>query len=333
MNNTFNPPASVGFVGLGQMGYPMARNLARAGFRLHVADANPAALQRFAAEVDCDIPADLRALGAACEVVITMLPNGKVVREVMLGAASRDNGNGSDATADSGSVIADGLASGSLLIDMSSSSPTGTAELGATLAKRGIGCIDAPVSGGVKKALDGSLAIMVGGEPALLDRARPVLDAMGKQIFATGPLGSGHAMKALNNYVSAAGLAAAIEAVLAGNRFGIDPEVVVRVLNASTGRNNSTENKFSQLILSRAFNGGFSLGLMVKDLRTALEVASATGTPSPLGEVCLDLWSRAEQELGGQVDHTAVVRYWEKLAGSELHAQDGTGAPTATAVK
>lgn len=146
---------------------------------------------------------------------------------------------------------------------------------------------------------------------------------MGAQIFETGLLGSGHAMKALNNYVSAAGLAAAIEAVLAGSQFGLDPEVVVRVLNASTGRNNSTENKFSQLIRSRAFNGGFSLALVVKDLRTALEVAAASGTPAPFGEVCLDLWARAEKELGGQVDHTAVVQYWERLVGCELHANCG----------
>jgi 3-hydroxyisobutyrate dehydrogenase len=136
---------------------------------------------------------------------------------------------------------------------------------------------------------------------------------MGKQIFATGPLGSGHAMKALNNYVSAAGLAAAAEAVLAGSRFGLDPRTIVGILNVSTGRNNSTENKFPQFILPRTFGSGFSLGLMVKDLRTALDVAHATGTPAPLAESVVDTWAEAEKLLGGQADHTAVVQYWEKL--------------------
>lgn len=297
MPNPLSPPERIGFVGLGQMGAPMARNLARAGFKLAVADASAEAVKRLAAEVSCEAPASLASLGAACRVVITVLPDGKAVREVVL--------------------VMD-LARESLVIDMSSSSPVGTRELGRALAERGVALVDAPVSGGVKKAIDGSLSIMAGGDAATVERVRPILAAMGKQIFLTGPLGSGHAMKALNNYVSAAGLAAAAEAVLAGSRFGLDPAAMVAILNASTGKNNSTENKFPQFVLSRAFNSGFSLGLMVKDLRTALDVAHATGTPAPLGEACVEAWARAEQLLGGQADHTAVVKYWERLAGSEI---------------
>jgi 3-hydroxyisobutyrate dehydrogenase len=297
MPNPLSPPERIGFVGLGQMGAPMARNLARAGFKLAVADASAEAVRRLAAEVSCEAPASLASLGAACRVVITMLPDGKAVREVVL--------------------VMD-LARESLVIDMSSSSPVGTRELGRALAERGVALVDAPVSGGVKKAIDGSLSIMAGGDAATVERMRPILAAMGKQIFLTGPLGSGHAMKALNNYVSAAGLAAAAEAVVVGSRFGLDPAAMVAILNASTGKNNSTENKFPQFVLSRAFNSGFSLGLMVKDLRTALDVAHATGTPAPLGEACVEAWARAEQLLGGQADHTAVVKYWERLAGSEI---------------
>lgn len=292
-----SPPERIGFIGLGQMGAPMVRNLARAGFQVAVADANAQAVARIHAEVACEAPASLAALGAGCRVAITMLPDGNAVREVLL---------------------AMNLPRDAIVIDMSSSSPMGTRELGRVLAERGVALVDAPVSGGVKKAVDGSLSIMAGGDPATIERVRPVLAAMGKQIFLTGPLGSGHAMKALNNYVSAAGLAAAAEAVLAGNRFGLDPAAIVAILNASTGKNNSTENKFPQFVLSRAFNSGFSLGLMVKDLRTALDVAHATGTPAPLGEACVEAWARAEQLLGGQVDHTAVVKYWERLAGSEI---------------
>jgi 3-hydroxyisobutyrate dehydrogenase len=170
----------------------------------------------------------------------------------------------------------------------------------------------------VRKAEDATLAVMVGGEARTVERCRPVLESMGKQIFLTGPLGSGHAMKALNNYVSAAGLAAAVEAVLAAARFGLDPGNVVDVLNASTGMNNSTLNKFHRFILSRAFDSGFSLDLMVKDLKTALEVARSSGTPAPLAQACVDAWSEAQAALGPGLDHTAVVRYWERLSGTEL---------------
>ena len=178
--------------------------------------------------------------------------------------------------------------------------------------------LDAPVSGGVRKAADATLSIMVGGDAHSIARCRPILEAMGRQIFLTGPLGSGHAMKAINNYVSAAGLVAAAEGVLAAQRFGLDPGNVVDILNASTGMNNSTLNKFHQFILSRAFDSGFSLELMVKDLKTALEVARSTGSPAPLAEACLEAWTGAQAALGPGLDHTAVVRHWEKLAGTEL---------------
>jgi 3-hydroxyisobutyrate dehydrogenase len=303
-SEALKPPARVGVVGLGLMGVPMARNLHQAGFRLAVFDTNPQAVRDFCeGRPDVLAPPGLRPLAQACEAVITMLPNGAIVREVALDGA--DN-------------LADGLAAGAILIDMSSSSPVGTRELGERLAQRGIAMIDAPVSGGVKRAVDGSLAIMAGGEDAVIDRCEAVLAAMGQQVFRTGGLGTGHAMKALNNYVSAAGFAAAAEAVLAGTRFGLDPATVVSVLNASTGRNNSTENKFPQQVLTRRFAAGFSLGLMVKDLRTALEVARATGMPAPMAETTLDQWARAEALLGAQADHTAMVRHVEHLAGSAI---------------
>jgi 3-hydroxyisobutyrate dehydrogenase len=302
MTATLAPPARIGFVGLGQMGRPMARNLARAGFTLALADLDRVHTQALAAELQGETPASLRALGAACEAVVTMLPDGKTVRDAVLGESG----------------LAAGLARGAIVIDMSSSSPVGTRELGAALAERGVSLVDAPVSGGVGRAVDGSLAIMAGGDEAAIERVRPVLAALGKTIFLTGPLGSGHAMKALNNYVSAAGLVAAVEAVLAGSRFGLDPSTMVAILNASTGRNNSTENKLPQFVLPRDFSSGFSLGLMVKDLRTALELAHATGTPVPLAETCVAAWVEAERELGGSADHTAVVKYWERLAGGEI---------------
>jgi 3-hydroxyisobutyrate dehydrogenase len=310
MIETVRAPERIGLVGLGQMGAPMARNLARAGFQLVVADARGDVVRRFAADTACVVPPDLKSLGAACRVVITMLPDGATVRRVVAG--------------DGGDCLAAGLARGAVVIDMSSSSPVGTRELGKTLEEGGIALIDAPVSGGVKKAIDGSLAIMAGGDPSIIEAVRPVLAAMGGKVFATGPLGAGHAMKALNNYVSAAGFAAAAEAVLAGTRFGLAPATIVDILNAATGRNNSTENKFPQFVLPRTFDAGFTVGLMVKDLRIALEVAQATKMPAPLAEACLTEWAAAERELGAAADHTAAVKHWERLAGSEISEKKNT---------
>lgn len=296
MANSLLPPERLGFIGLGNMGNPMARRLADAGYRLAVADANPAAVERFAARNPCERPANLKELGGGCRVVITMLPDGNAVREVFLG----DN-----------RVVA-GLKPGSVLIDMTSASPVGTRELGAQLAARGIPLVDAPVSGGVMKAAEGTISIMAGGEAAVIERVRPILDVMGK-VFLTGAPGSGHAMKSLNNYLSAATLAAAAEAILTGEQFGLDPRVMVDILNASTGRSNSTEHKYPTFILPRTFDSGFALGLMAKDLRLALELAKSTGAPHALLEDCVDIWARAEAQLGFKADNTEVVKYLESL--------------------
>jgi 3-hydroxyisobutyrate dehydrogenase len=178
--------------------------------------------------------------------------------------------------------------------------------------------LDAPVSGGVPKAVDGTLAIIVGGDAAVAERCRPLFEAMGAQIFMAGALGSGHALKALNNLVSAAGLIAAAEALLIGHRFGLDPTVMIDVLNASTGRNNSTENKFKRFILSRRFDSGFSLDLMVKDLTTAVKLARETGAPAVFSGVCRELWAAAQAVLEAESDHTDVVRWFEEMAKTEL---------------
>jgi 3-hydroxyisobutyrate dehydrogenase len=149
---------------------------------------------------------------------------------------------------------------------------------------------------------------MIGGDPALIERCRPVLGALGSQLFIAGALGAGHAIKCLNNYVSAAGLLAAAEGLVAAQRFGLDPKVALEVINASTGKNNSTEHKFAQFVFSRSFGSGFSIGLMAKDLRTALELAAQVKAPMPLGSHCVPLWNDAESALGANADHTEIVR-------------------------
>jgi 3-hydroxyisobutyrate dehydrogenase len=301
VSGVIEPSAAIGFIGLGNMGWPVAARLAAAGYRLHVADLNEDAVRRFAAEHGAASPPSLEALGRAADAVITILPDGGTVRGVLLGERG----------------VTAGLSAKTIVIDMSSSNPVGTRELGVELARRRISLIDAPVSGGVRRALDGSLSIMVGGEPEAIARARPLLEAVARQVFLTGPLGTGHAMKALNNMVSAAGLWIAVEALRVGESFGLHPGTMVDILNASTGRNNSTEVKFKQFILSRSFASGFSLGLMAKDLRIAADVATTTGLPSPLMQDCCKLWSQAAQALGGAEDHTAVVKFLERMAASD----------------
>jgi len=280
----------------------MAARLRGAGFALAVFDSRADAVRDFVRDGGT-AAATLADVARESDVVITMLPNGETVRRVVL---------------DGDASLLPAMPSACVLIDMSSSSPTGTQSLGRILATRGIAMLDAPVSGGVTRAEDGTLSIMAGGDPAVLERCRPVLQSMGERIFATGPLGSGHAMKALNNLVSAAGLIAATEALLVGQRFGLDPNVMIDVLNASTGRNNSTEKKFKQFVLSRRFASGFSLDLMVKDLTTALDLAHATETPAPFSAACRELWAAAQAQLESGADHTAVVRWFETLARTSL---------------
>jgi 3-hydroxyisobutyrate dehydrogenase len=286
------PRRAVAFVGLGRMGLPMARRLLEAGFAVRGSDLAAAARHALAAQGgEAFATAAEAAEGAA--MLVTMLPDGAAVEAALLGPGG----------------AAAALPPGALAIDMSSSAPLGTRRLGEALAARRIALIDAPVSGGVARAAAGTLAIMAGGAAAEIDRAMPLLQAMGRAVFRTGPLGSGHAMKALNNYVSAAGLAAASEALLVGRRFGLDPEIMVEVLNASTGRNNSTETKLKPFVLSGSFASGFSMALMAKDIRTAADLAAALDQQAPGLERAAALWEQAGAVLGKDADHTAIYRY------------------------
>jgi 3-hydroxyisobutyrate dehydrogenase len=178
--------------------------------------------------------------------------------------------------------------------------------------------VDAPVSGGVRRATDGSLAIMVGGAAEDVARCQALLDIMGGQIFDCGPVGSGHAMKALNNMLSAIGLAAAGEALLIGKKFGLDPAVMVDTINRSTGRNNATEVKFHQFVLNEAYSAGFTNGLMVKDLTTAQDLARATGIPAPFTGLVREAYAATLLRYGPGSDHTEVVRWQQEITETSL---------------
>lgn len=270
----------------------MARRLVDAGFPVRGSDLSAEARAALTARGGKAF-ASARDAAEGASILITMLPDGKIVREALLGQGG----------------AAEVLGAGALVVDMSSSAPMQTRQLAEDLAAKGIALIDAPVSGGVRRALDGSLAIMAGGETASVERARPLLERMGKSIFSTGPIGSGHAVKALNNYVSAAGLAAACEAVLIAEKFGVDPNVLVDVLNVSTGRNNSTEVKLKPFILSGSFASAFSMALMAKDLRTAAELARELGIEAEGARDAAALWTQASETLGKSADHTEIYRF------------------------
>ncbi|MCK8782828.1 NAD(P)-dependent oxidoreductase [Roseomonas sp. NAR14] len=290
---------TVGFIGLGMMGQPMARCLLGKGFRLVAYDANPASLatlREAAAPGTLDQAATPAEVAGRSDVIVLMLPSSPVVAAVMRGGPGVPG-------------LLAALRPGTLVIDMGSSVPGETRALAEEAAARGAALIDAPVSGSVVKARAGTLAIMAGGDDAAFARARPVLEAMGETIIRTGAVGSAHAMKALNNYVYAAGLLATAEALQMGAALDLDLGILADVLNASSGRNVATETKVRQHILTGTYAGGFQLGLMRKDLETAGAIAAETGVRAESLALCREVWTRALAAIGPGADNTEIHRF------------------------
>lgn len=280
----------IGFIGLGMMGCPMAHLLYSAGHSLVIQDANQDISKGFltdhAGTAVAATPQDF----CDCDVIITMLPNSDIVDAVIQGLQPH-------------------LKAGACVIEMSSSDPNRTRTLAALLAQQGVRLIDAPVSGGVKKAVAGTLAIMVGGDESVYLQQKPVLECMGKAITYVGPVGAGHALKALNNYVSAAALIATAEAIHVGSAFGIEAATIVDVINASTGKNNTTENKARQFMLNGAFNSGFSLALQAKDVGIAAALGASMKLPMDLAQKVYAMTAEASKTLGPAADHTELYKF------------------------
>lgn len=287
----------VGFVGIGNMGAPMVRCLVKAGRSVTIYDSNAEATAPFARQAGIKIAQSLPTLAAGCSMIITMLPDSRVVRRAVLGGRNAPG-------------LSDGLGHGSVIIDMSSSFAPDTVKLGGDLARRGVRLVDAPVSGGVGKAVTGTLAIMAGGAEDDVARVAPVLEPLGT-VHRSGALGSGHALKALNNYVSAAGLIATCEALAIGGAFGLDPHVMMRVINASTGRNNTTENKAERHLIPHKFDSGFALALMSKDVGMAHALGEQLGVAADELDFVTSYLKRAAKSLGPDADHTAVMAFVE----------------------
>jgi 3-hydroxyisobutyrate dehydrogenase len=227
------------------------------------------------------------------DVMITMLPDGDAVREAVLDALPY-------------------LKPGAVVVDMSSSDPAATLALGLALSKNKIHLVDAPVSGARFKAKDGTLAIMAGGDKRAFKQVLPVLRRLGNQIFHVGRLGAGHAVKALNNYLGAAGTLAGFEALLIAQRLGLDPKPMIAAINASTGRNSTTARKIPQDILTGRFASGFKLGLMAKDVAIAADLAGKLRVPYL--RKTLQMWRAAQKAMPRNADHTEIYKYQRRLS-------------------
>jgi 3-hydroxyisobutyrate dehydrogenase len=294
------PPATVGMLGIGQMGLPMALRLQRAGYTVRCYDADPKARGRADAQ-GLSVVGTPAQVQSGAKALLLSLPSSDVVEEVLLGAG-----------------LLDTAAPGTILVDMGSSRPASTRELGDRLTAREVGYVDAPVSGGVSGAETGSLTIMVGGPEWAVTLVRPALDVIGSKVLYVGGTGAGHALKALNNLLSATHMLATSEAMRIGEAFGLDPETMLDALNSSTGRSGSTEVKWPKYVLSNGYDSGFALRLMLKDMRIAVELAADTGRPVALGETAVRLWDQAAQALPSDADHTEIVRWLDDLATKRL---------------
>jgi 3-hydroxyisobutyrate dehydrogenase-like beta-hydroxyacid dehydrogenase len=290
----------LGFIGVGRMGGPMARRLLDAGWKLTVYDTNEQAVaplfQRGAERA-----------GSAAEVasktasVVVSLPTPDIVRAVALGK--------------------DGIASGSkvkTLVDLSTTGPRVAAEIAAELAKKNIAWVDAPVSGGVGGAEKGTLAVMVSGPAKLCESLRPVFEVIGKYFFIGEKPGMGQTMKLANNLISAAAMAISTEAIVMGVKAGLDPRVMCDVINAGSGLNTATRDKFPKAVLPRRFDYGFATALMYKDVKLCLEEAEALGAPMFVASAVRQLWANVNAKQGGASDFTEIVKLVEGWAGVEV---------------
>ncbi|WP_433706392.1 NAD(P)-dependent oxidoreductase [Paraburkholderia sacchari] len=291
----------IAVVGLGQMGGRIARRLLHKGHPIGVFDVDRNLAGSFAA-LGATPYDTIGGLAAAHDMVLTVLPNADIVKRVVLG----------------GDGLVFGMKKGSVLVDMTSSVPAVTREIAGILSQRGIRMLDAPVSGGVQKAEQGALTIMVGGEAAVFEDARIVLQDIGSQIFHVGGIGAGHTAKAVNNLITATTLAITSEAMALGVKMGVNAQALLDVINAGSGRSAASETKFPQQILSRKFAPGFSIALMCKDVGIALGMAHDVDAPAQISAAVHELWKRGVEQGRGDMDHSAIALVVEEMAGVQI---------------
>jgi len=291
----------VGFIGIGTMGKPMAINIIRAGYSLIVNDVNEQAVQELVklgakkAQNQCE-------LAQQSDVIITMLPNGAIVEQVLMGEKG----------------IFAGAKAGVCLIDMSSVAPSFTQKMAKLATEKGLGYIDAPVSGGVKGATEGTLTIMVGGETELVNQIHPLLEVLGKKIYHVGAVGSGDAVKVVNNLLLGVNMAAASEAFVLGTKIGINPQTLFEIISASSGNSYALSAKMPNFVFKNKFAAGFSIDLQYKDLELAVQTAKELKVPMMLTNVAQQLFEQARANGLGKEDISAIIKPLEELMGIKV---------------
>lgn len=290
----------IGFIGLGIMGKPMSKNLLKAGYSLTVLDRNTAVLDELLS-AGASMAATPKALAAECDIIITMLPNSPHVKEVVLG----ENG------------VIEGAKPGTVLIDMSSIAPLVSREISEALAEKQVAMLDAPVSGGEPKAIDGTLSVMVGGDKAVFDQCFEVMKAMGGSVVHTGDIGAGNVTKLANQVVVALNIAAMSEALVLATKAGVNPDLVFQAIRGGLAGSTVLEAK-APMVMDRNFKPGFRIDLHIKDLANALDTSHGVGAQLPLTAAVMEMMQALKADGLGTADHSALACYYEKLAKVEV---------------
>ncbi len=290
----------IGFIGLGIMGKPMAKNLLKAGYKLIVYDIAAAPVRELEA-AGAESGASPADVAAKCGIIITMLPNSPHVREVVQG----QNG------------VLEGASAGMILVDMSSISPIASKEIYEACRQKGVDMIDAPVSGGEPKAVEGTLSIMAGGKEAVLDKVREILLKMGSSVVLCGSIGAGNTTKLANQVIVALNIAAMSEALMLGTKAGVDPELIYEAIRGGLA-GSTVLNAKAPMVMEGNFKPGFKIDLHIKDLQNAIDTAHSVGAPLPLTAYAMEILQTLKADGFGQSDHSAIARYYEKVAGTEI---------------
>lgn len=290
----------IGFIGLGIMGKPMSKNLLKAGHELIVLDTKKSAVDELVA-AGAKAASSPKEVAEQAELVITMLPNSPQVKEVVLGP------NG----------VLEGATPGLIFVDMSSIAPLVSRELAEALAAKGVAMLDAPVSGGEPKAIDGTLSVMAGGSQETFDRCLPVLKAMAASVVLTGDIGAGNVTKLANQIIVALNIAAMSEALVLATKAGVQPELVYQAIRGGLAGSTVLDAK-APLVMDRKFNPGFRIKLHIKDLANVLETSHELGVPLPLTASVMEMMQALRVDGLGEADHCSLVRYYEKLAQVEV---------------
>ena len=291
----------IGFIGLGIMGRPMAKNLLKAGYDLTVYDLNAQAVQDVAAS-GAKAGKSVKEVAAGVDVLITMLPNSPHVKQVLLG--------------EGGALTA--LRPGAVVIDCSSINPVASREIAAALAEKGVKMLDAPVSGGEPKAIDGTLAFMVGGEEALFDQYKELLSAMGSSVVLCGGVGAGNVTKLCNQTIVAVNIAALAEALQMGQMCGVEPEKIFQAIKGGLA-GSTVMNAKAPMMMDQNFAPGFRIDLHIKDLNNVVDAAKTVDAPIPLTVQVLEMMKILHHEGDGSLDHSALMKYYQRLTGETLH--------------